>query len=43
MKQYQVYSRMLKMPIEQSTIYEENKRTSPIGNALRTMAGNLTL
>jgi len=31
---------MPEIPIEQSTIYEESRKTSSIGNTLRTMAGN---
>ena len=41
MKLYQeVYSEMLKMPTKQSTAHEESKRTLPIRNTSRTIAGN---
>jgi len=40
-QEYQeVYSEMLKMPTKQSTAHEESRRTSPIRNTSRIIAGN---
>ena len=39
-EQYQVYSRMLEMSTKQSATHEESRRTSSIGNTLKTMVEN---
>jgi len=40
-KQHQeIYLKIPKMSVEQSTTYEESERTSSIEDTLRTMAGN---